>query len=88
MKKVKSILKAICIILILGTIMPITANASDTINLGIDKFRGKDSDNTYPSYALQNQYTYKIYESVEEQPIMIKQYIVWTFQEDFEPIIN
>lgn len=64
MKKVKSILKAICIMLILGTIMPITANASDTINLGIDKFRGKDSDNTYPSYALQNQYTYKIYESV------------------------
>ena len=61
MKKVKSILKAICIILILGTIMPITANAAgEEVNLGLDKFRGTDSNTEYPAYALQNQYIFKI----------------------------
>ena len=63
MKKVKSILKAICIMLILGTIMPITANAAgEEINLGLDKFRGTDSNTEYPAYALQNQYIFKIFQ--------------------------
>ena len=38
-----------------------SANAA-SINLAIDEFRGKDSDNTYPAYGLRDQYIYKIYE--------------------------
>ena len=38
-----------------------TVNAA-SINLAIDEFRGKDSDNTYSAYGLRNQHIYKIYE--------------------------
>lgn len=70
MKLQKSIFKIFILSLAITILAPIIANAipsitneEEKITLGIDEFRGKDSDGTYTAYGFAGgQHIYKIYE--------------------------
>lgn len=68
MKLRKNIFKIFILILIITILAPIVVKAipltinEETIKLGIDEFRGQDSDGTYTAYGFNNgQHIYKIY---------------------------
>ncbi len=64
MKRTKNFIKAIIVAIILSIILPLSSYAigGESLTLALDRFRGEDSDGTYPAYALTDQFIYKIYE--------------------------
>lgn len=57
----KKIIAIFFIIILVAVTFCGTVSAA-SINLALDEFRGKDSDNTYPAYGMDSQHIYKVYE--------------------------
>ena len=57
----KKIIAIFFIIILVAVTFCGTVSAA-SINLALDEFRGKDSDNTYPAYGMDSQHIYRVYE--------------------------